>query len=131
MRASKPVKFIMDHHTPTYIPCKFCGFPAKNYKSLCAHLRFCKKRFRTIIIRFIDEDLWIKGNKIIIGVIQDQILDNSFDIAYASVNEKKAYFRAVTGLGRKYGKNIILNAEWGALNSFDDRATGDTEIYEV
>ncbi|MDD5540663.1 MAG: hypothetical protein PHG61_08230 [Candidatus Marinimicrobia bacterium] len=131
MAASKPVKYMVDHTSPTHIPCKFCGFPAKSYKALCAHLRFCKKRFRTIIVRFVDEDLWIKGNKIIVGIIQDQILEETFDSAYATVKEKKAYFRAVTGLGRKYGKNIILSAEWGELNSFDDRATGDTEIYEV
>jgi hypothetical protein len=84
-----------------------------------------------MIIRFIDEDLWIKGNRIIMDIIQDQILDKSFETAYASVNEKKAYFRAVTQLGHRYGKNIILRSDWGTTNSFDSIATGETEIYEI
>jgi hypothetical protein len=131
MAATKAVKYIMDEHTPTHIPCKFCGFPAKNYKALCAHLKACKKRFKTAIIRFIDEDLWIKGNKVIMDLISEQIMDDSFETAYASLAEKKAYFKAVSGIGHRYGKNIILQSKWGASNSFDSQADGTTEIYEI
>lgn len=131
MAASKAVKYMIDNTTPTHIPCKFCGFPAKNYKALCAHLQFCKKRFKTMIVRFVDEDLWIKGNKIIMELMQEQILDDSFDTAYATLNEKKAYFKAVTAIGHRYGKNMIISHKWGDTNSFDELANGDTEIYEI
>ncbi len=131
MPASKAVKYIVDSTTPVHIPCKFCGFPAKNYKALCAHLRFCTKRFKTMIVRFVDEDLWIKGNKVIMELMQDQMMDESFETAYASLNEKKAYFKAVTGIGHRYGKNIIIQYKWGAINSFDEMADGSTEIYEI
>ena len=131
MAATKAVKFMVDPASQTHIPCKFCGYPAKNYNALCAHLKACKKRFKTMIIKFVDEDLWIKGNKIVMELMQEQIMHESFDIAYASPKEKKAYFKAVTGICRRYGKNIITDSQWGVPNSFDDRATGETEIYEI
>lgn len=84
-----------------------------------------------MIVRFIDEDLWIKGNKVIMELMQEQIMDDSFDTAYATLNEKKAYFKAATAIGHRYGKNIITSHKWGATNSFDEQADGDTEIYEI
>lgn len=131
MATQKSAKSNIDPHTQKHIFCKFCGKPNKNYNALCAHLRFCKKRFESIIIRFVDGDLWIKGNSIALGIVREHLLDESFDSAYATVEEKKALIKGVILIGRHYGKNIITKAEWGSTNSFDKVATGETEIYEV
>ena len=64
-------------------------------------------------------------------LISEQIMDDSFETAYATLEEKKAYFKAVTGIGHRYGKNIILQSKWGTSNSFDPQADGTTEIYEI
>lgn len=132
-KLGRPVKYKIDEHTPTYIPCKFCKFPAKNYKALVAHLRFCKKRWRSVIIRFVDGDLWLKGNRIVIDIIQACVFDEEepFDKVCPTLESKKSFFRAISILGKNYGKNIITKTEWGAVNSFDELATGETEIYEV
>ncbi len=84
-----------------------------------------------MIIRFIDEDLWIRGNRIMVELIQNKIMDEHFETIVPTKEMKKAYFIGITSVSKEYGKNIITKAEWGIPNQFDSIADPTTEVYEV